>query len=410
MYLRNMTSRFVRASKVAVLLTGSFVCCLQPTVRAADGHWVTTWATAAEGITDSSYLPPQPLAHNTMRMFVRTSVGGELLRFRFSNAYGESPVTINASHLALAASVDSSATSGDINTDTDTALRFRGVPSTVVPPGGEIYSDPVKLSLPTLSIVAVSIHYGDISHSPMTGHRGSRTTSYVTDGNAVSAANLALASKKDAWWTLTGIEVMAPMSSKAVLAIGDSITDGNGTLYNYHTRWTDLLATRLSTNGPTAGVGVGNMGIGATGAGLAQSRFHRDVLEQSAARWVIIFIGVNDIIYGNQPAAYLINAYTDMANQAHSRGLKVYGATITPMGGAANGSQESVRQQVNTWIRTTAISSGIFDGSIDFDAAAQDPGNPTYLLPAYAKDDLHLNPTGYEALADSIDLNLFVDP
>lgn len=244
----------------------------------------------------------------------------------------------------------------------------------------------------------------------MTGHRGSRTTSYVTSGNAVSAPNLALASKKDAWWTLTGIEVMAPMPSKAVLAIGDSITDGNGTLYNYNTRWTDFLAARLSTNGPTAGVGIGNMGIGATGSGLAQTRFRRDVLEQSAARWVVIFIGVNDIIYGNQSLSYLTNAYTDMANRAHARGLKVYGATITPMGNAANTAQRAVRQNVNAWIRTTAISSGIYDGYIDFDATMRDPSNPEFTLPAYANDDLHMNPTGYAAMGNSIDLNLFANP
>jgi lysophospholipase L1-like esterase len=410
MHIKELTSVFMRVIKTTVLMAVSIVCFMQSIARAEDGHWTTTWATATEGFTDTTYLPPKPLAQNTMRMFVRTSVGGELLRFRFSNAYGTGSVGINAAHFALAASVDSSATSGDINTNTDTTLKFRGAPGAVIPPGGVIYSDPVKFSLPALSLVAISVHYGEIPYSPMTGHRGSRTTSYVADGNAVSAPNLAPASKKDAWWTLTGIEVMAPMSSKAVFAMGDSITDGNGTLYNYNTRWTDFLATRLATNGPTAGVGVGNMGIGATGSGLALTRFRRDVLDQSAARWVVIFIGVNDIIYGNQPVSYLTNAYTSMASQAHTRGLKVYGATITPMGNAANSSQRAVRQNVNTWIRTTAISNGIFDALIDFDATMRDPSNAEFTLPAYANDDLHMKPAGYEAMGNSIDLNLFVAP
>lgn len=410
MHITVLTSTNLQAFRTAVLVTAFIVCFMQPTVRAEDGHWTTTWATATEGFTDATYLPPKPLAQNTMRMFVRTSVGGEMVRFRFSNACGTGPAAINAAHGALAASVDSSATSGDINTNTDTTLKFRGAPGVVIPPGGVIYSDPVKFSLPALSLVAISVYYGEIPHSPMTGHRGSRTTSYVADGNAVSAPNFALGSKKDAWWTLTGIEVMAPMPSKAVLAMGDSITDGNGTLYNYNTRWTDFLATRLATNGPTAGVGVGNMGIGATGLGLALTRFRRDVLDQSAARWVVIYIGVNDIIYGNQPVSYLTNAYTSMASQAHARGLKVYGATITPMGNAANSSQKTVRQNVNTWIRTTAISNGIFDGCIDFDATMRDPSNPEFTLPAYANDDLHMKPAGYEAMGNSIDLNLFVDP
>lgn len=401
---------FCRTAGTLILLATGIACCMQQVARAEDGHWVTTWATATENVTDTNYLPPHPLAHNTMRMFVRTSIGGELLRFRFSNAYGQEPVTINAAHAALAANADSSATGGDIDTATDTNLRFGGAPGTVIPPGEEIFTDPVKFSLPALSVVAVSVHYGDIAHSPVTGHRGSRTTSFVEDGNAVSAPDLALAGKRDAWWTLTGIDVMASASGKAVLAMGDSITDGNGTRYNYHTRWTDFLASRLRANEPTAGVGVGNMGIGATGTGQAQTRFRRDVLEQSGARWVIVFIGINDIVYGNRPASYLEEAYTDMANQAQAHGLKIYGATITPAGGAATSGEESVRQQVNTWIRTTAVSSGIFDGVIDFDAAARDPENPAYLLPAYAKDDLHLNPAGYEALADAIDLSLFVEP
>lgn len=403
------TTTFTRTITSTLLLVAAIVCSLPHPACAEDGHWVTTWATATEGFTDPTYLPPQPLAHNTMRMFVRTSVGGKLVRLRFSNVNGQTPVTINSAHFALAANVDSSATTGSINTNTDTALEFRGAPAIVIPPGGEIFSDPVKFELSALALVAVSVHYGDISNSPMTGHRGSRTTSYVTTGNAVSAPDLAQASKKDAWWTLTGIDVMAPKSSKAVIAIGDSITDGKGTRYNYHTRWTDFLAARLSTNAPTSGVGVGNMGIGGTGSGLAQTRFQRDVLDQSGVGWVIIFIGVNDIIFGNRSFSYLTNAYTDMSTRAHARGLKVYGATITPMGGAAKAAQEAIRQQVNTWIKTTAVSSGIYDGCIDFDAAARNPSNPTYLLPAYAKDDLHLNPAGYEALGNAIDLRLFTD-
>ncbi len=414
MFRRELISRWGRGGTAAFLLTATMVLAGPQHVRAEAGHWTTTWATAVEDIRSGfwmadGYFPPKPLAHDTYRMFVRTSLGGELVRFRFSNAYGTSPVVVNSAHVALAADADSSATDGDINPDTDTALKFSGATGTVIPPGGVIYSDPVKFSLSPLSLVAMSIRYGKIADDPISGHRGSRTTSFFAEGDAVSNADMAGAVKKDVWYTLTGIEVMAPLSSKTVVAMGDSITDGNGTLYNYHTRWTDYLATRLSGNAPTAAVGVANMGIGGSGTGMAQDRFERDVLDQSAARWVVIFIGVNDIIYGNAPASSLISAYTDMANQAHAAGMKVYGATITPMGNAANAAQKAVRQTVNTWIRTTAVDQGIFDACIDFDAAMRDPGNPEFTLPAYAKDDLHMNPTGYEAMADSIDLSLFVD-
>ncbi|MBN2163393.1 MAG: hypothetical protein JXR25_14525 [Pontiellaceae bacterium] len=415
MQVGKIKSIFLQVARPVVLLGATAVCCMPQSVNAEDGHWTTTWATAVEDIRSGfwmadGYFPPKPLAQNTCRMFVRTSVGGELVRFRFSNAYGTSPVTINSAHFALAADTDSSATDGDINTDTDTTLKFCGVPGTVIPPGGVVYSDPVKFNLSPLSLVAISIQYGKIADDPVSGHRGSRTTSFFADGKAVSASDMTGAVKKDVWYTLTGIEVMAPMSSKTVIAMGDSITDGNGTLYNYHTRWTDFLATRLAGNAPTEGIGVANMGIGGSGAGMALDRLKRDVLDQGAARWMVIFIGVNDIVYGNAQASSLISSYTDMANQAHAAGLKVYGATITPMGNAANASQKAVRQDVNTWIRTTALSSGIFDGCIDFDATMRDPSNPEFTLPAYRKDDLHMNPTGYEAMADSIDLSLFVDP
>ncbi|MBB3206174.1 lysophospholipase L1-like esterase [Rhodopirellula rubra] len=378
-------------------------------------HWVTTWATAAEEIKSGfwmakGYAPPVPLENSTIRMFLRNSMGGERLRLRFSNVFGTSPVTINTAHIALAAKDDSSATDGDINTDTDTKLKFDGDLSVVIPPGETVYCDPVDFTLPDLSVVAVSIHYGKTQDDPVTGHRGSRTTSFFAKGNAVAVSDMAEQIKKDVWYTLTGIEVLAPSSSKTVVAIGDSITDGNGTKYNYNTRWTDYLATRLSKHESTSDVGVANMGIGGSGVRMAMERFQRDVLDQHAARWLVLLIGVNDIVYGKAPASKLIDAYMEMARRAHENGLKVYGATITPMGGAASVEQEQVRQEVNAWIRTTAVETGVFDACVDFDRPVLDELDNTSMRSAYKKDDLHLNPTGYQALADAIDLNLFVDP
>ena len=184
--------------------------------------------------------------------------------------------------------------------------------------------------------------------------------------------------------------------------------------YPQNDRWTDRLAGRLSGNAATAHVGVVNLGIGATGIALAQDRFRRDVLDQTGARWVIIFIGVNDIGGSGAPpatiAATVTAAYTSMANQARARGLKVYGATITPFGGSGyySADHETARQTINEWIRTTAVNSGVYDACIDFDAAVRDPSNPVNLLPAYNSDNLHITPAGYAAMADAIDLGLFV--
>ncbi|MFG0286881.1 MAG: glycosyl hydrolase 115 family protein [Rhodopirellula sp. JB044] len=385
------------------------------TKKATEHHWATTWATAAEDIRSGfwmakGYEPPMPLENSTVRSFLRTSIGGQRLRLRFSNVFGTSAVTIKTAHVALAAKNDSSVANGDIDSETDTTLQFNGELSVVIPPGGTVYSDPVDFPLADLSVVAVSIHYGAVQDDPVTGHRGSRTNSFFAKGNAVSNANMSDQIKKDVWYTLTGIEVWAPSTSRTVVAIGDSITDGNGTKYDYNTRWTDYLATRLSKHHPTSGVGVANMGIGGSGIRMALERFQRDVLDQNAAQWLVLFIGVNDIVYGKAPASELIDAYTEMARQAHQSRLKVYGVTITPMGAAASAEQEKVRQEVNSWIRTIAVETGVFDAFIDFDRTALDPHDPASLRSDYKKDDLHLNPTGYQALADSIDLTLFTEP
>lgn len=398
----------------ALLFAALSLNCTTPSTGAVDDQWTTTWATATENIVNNrEYSPKAALAHGTYRMFLRTSIGGDTVRFRFSNVYGRSPLTIDSAHVALAANVDSSAENGSINTKTDTVIKFNGGSSSVViPPGESLFSDPVKFRLAPLSLAAISIHYGEMSTNPITGHRGSRTTSFFKSGNAVSDADMTGATKQDVWYTLVGMEVMAPSSSGTIVVVGDSITDGNSTRYNYNTRWTDFLAARLSTNAATSGVGVANMGIGATGVDLAKSRFQRDVLDLGGAKWVILFIGVNDI-GANRPARFVTSAYTDMAKRAHDQGMKVYGATITPFHG--NGyysvSHEAARQEVNTWIKTTAVSEGILDGFMDFSEYVAAPdSNPPSIKAAYTRDHLHMNPAGYEALADAIDLNIFTKP
>ncbi|TAK94709.1 MAG: SGNH/GDSL hydrolase family protein [Verrucomicrobia bacterium] len=379
---------------------------------AADGHWVTTWGCAPQ-LTEPGNLPTPPLANSTLRQFVRTTIGGKQVRVRLSNAYGTNSVTINAAHLALSAGTGS-AGSGEINSTTDRALTFRGVPGTVIPPGQVAYSDAVAFDLPAITNVAVSIYFGNISATTINGHPGSRTTSFIVASNVVSAANLPTASKTAHWYLITGIEVLADSSSKAVVALGDSITDGRGSTTDGNDRWPDALAKRLITNAPTAGVAVVNMGIGGNGifGGLGPSaikRFDRDVLNQSGARYFILFEGVNDIGSGSSTmttATNLITAYADFANKAHGRNLRAYGATITPFGGSGYYTtlHEQERQMVNAWFRTN----NIYDALIDFDAAVRDPVTLTNLSSPYdSGDHLHLSPAGYRAMAAAMDLNLF---
>jgi lysophospholipase L1-like esterase len=400
-------------SKITILAVLS-ICLLQQKLYPAEGHWVTTWGTGPQ-LTEPSNLPPAPLANSTLRQFVRVTIGGKHLRVRFSNAYGTNTVAINSAHVALASGAGS-AGNGSINMSTDNALTFHGAPSVNIPPGEAIFCDPFDYDLPALTNLAVSIYFGNISATTINGHPGSRTTSFIIASNVVAAASMTGAATTAHWYIITGVDVLADSSRKAVITLGDSITDGRGSTTDGNDRWPDNLARRLQTNSPTAKVAVVNMGIGGNAifGGLgpaAVNRFDRDVLNQSGPRWVIVFEGVNDIggaTDAGSPAltVNLINAYTQFADKAHARGLRAYGATITPFGGNSyfTAAHETARQTVNTWFRTNTV----YDAVIDFDAIARDPVTLTNLAAAYdSSDHLHLNPAGYQAMANAVDLSLF---
>jgi lysophospholipase L1-like esterase len=370
----------------------------------ASQDWVGTWATSQQ-LTEPANLPPSPgLTDNSLRQVVRVSIGGKRLRLRFSNEYGTAPVTLQKVHCA-ASSGGSSITVG-----TDRELAFQGAASVTIPAKAAVFSDAFDFALAPLSALAVSIHFGSTS-SDVTGHPGSRTTSYLQAGDAVAAASFASAATADHWYILSGIDVMADSSSHAVVILGDSITDGRGSTTNGNDRWTDALAQRLQVNAGTSGVGVLNQGIGGNAVlngGLgptATARFDADVLKQSGVRWLIVFEGVNDI-GGGALASDLIGAYQQFVGKAHGAGLLAFGATILPFKGNSyySAEHEAARTTVNEWIRQP----GNFDATIDLDAAVRDPAKPDTLLLAYDSDDhLHLNPAGYKKLAEAVDLTRF---
>jgi lysophospholipase L1-like esterase len=414
--LRLCARRFMITTLALLFLMGCGTTSNQKNVvniGTTTGKWTTSWATATEDIRDGFWMskghfPPMSLDGNTLRMFTRASIGGDVLRVKFSNEFGHQPLTIQAAHIAEAASVNASETKGAIKTNTDTQLTFSGSLQVVLQPGQTLYSDPVAFQLSPLEVIAISMHFGEIGEEPITGHRGARSTSFFVEGNAVNKANLKGAVKKDVWYTATALEVMSSEASGTIVAMGDSITDGFGTKYNYHTRWTDYFAERLSDEKNEARIAMANVGIGGAGAAMSIERFQRDVLDIQGAKWLIIFIGINDIVYGNRSAEYLIDHYKKMAQLARENGLKVYGATITAMGKhSEKPNKESTRQQVNQWIRTTSLELGVYDGIIDFDEITRDPSRPAFLRPRFAVDDLHLNITGYKAMADSMPITLF---
>jgi len=366
-------------------------------------RWVATWGSGQQ-LTEPANNPPVGLTNYTLRQFAYVSIGGSRLRVRFSNLFGNGPVTLNSVHVARPTSASG------IDTSTDRALTFSGSASVTIATGQAIWSDALDFALTAQSRLAVTVYFGS-APSNVTGHPGSRTTSYLQSGNVVSAATIS-GSSTDHWYFLTAIDVMAAPPAAAVVTLGDSITDGRGSTTNGDNRWPDALSRRLRANGPTAPVAVVNQGIGGNAVvsgGLgptAVARFQRDVIEVSGVKWVIVLEGVNDI-GGSQVADPLIQAYRGFIQSAHAANLLIYGVPILPFGGSTydNGTpHESVRQTVNTWIRT----GGEFDAVIDLDAAVRDPGTPTRLLLTYdSGDGLHLNPTGYQRMADSIPLTLF---
>lgn len=381
------------------------------TVYSINNEWVGTWSTAPQLVEPRNNPPSPGLSHNSLRQIVHVSLGGDSLRVRFSNEFSSNSVTMNAVNIAV--SEDSSA----IDPGTDQTLQFSGKPEVTIEPGSAIISDPFRFKLKPLSNVTITIYFGDTSPD-VTGHPGSRTTSYILLGDKVAATDFHDAVKAEHWYIIRGIDVLAPKTAAAVAVLGNSITDGRGSGTNEQNRWPDELAHRLQENSDTKEIAVLNEGIGGncvlrTCLGpSAISRFERDVIHQSKVRWLIILEGINDIgqVHTAEAAKTIANdliaAYESMIDSAHAKGILVYGATLLPFGGSFydNPNSEAAWKTVNKWIRN----SGRFDAVIDLDEALRDPANPLHLLPdADSGDHLHPSERGHRMMAEAVDLTLF---
>ncbi len=373
--------------------------------------WVGTWGTSPQ-LVEPHNMPPEPgLSNNTLRQIVRISIGGDSLRVRFSNEFSTSPVTLKAVQIAL------SAGNGAIDSLSIAALAFGKQPEVTMQPSTAITSDALYFPIKPRTDLAITIYFGETSPN-VTGHPGSRTTSYLMEGNRINDAQFANAIPADRWYVINAIDVKAPETAGAIVTLGNSITDGRGSGTNMQNRWPDILAERLVQNPATGNVAVINQGIGGncvlrTCLGPAAiERFERDVLSQQGVRWLIILEAINDI--GQTPdstvaakvANDLIEAYSQMIDKAHEKGIRVYGATILPFKESFyyKDFRETARATVNDWIRN----SGRFDAVIDFDSALQDPENPLMLLPeTHTGDYLHPNEAGYRLMGEFIDLTLF---
>ncbi|HXS75404.1 MAG TPA: SGNH/GDSL hydrolase family protein [Terracidiphilus sp.] len=383
-------------------------------------NWVSSWGTSQQIPEPHNALPLEDLTDATLRQIVHLSIGGPAIRVHLSNAFGTEPLHFTSIHIARPLSTSSPA----IDPASNRPFTFAGNPYADIPAGAELISDPLNYPVAPLSDIAVTFH---LQSPPAreTSHPGSRATSYYIHGDQVSAPNFTDPKHVDHWYQITEIDVQAPPTGAAIVALGDSITDGHGATTNGNDRWTDFLATRLQASPSTRNIGVSNQGIGGNhllidGLGPnALARFDRDVLAPAGVRWLIVFEGVNDLgglardgeVPPAEHAAFIprvISAYQQIITRAHAHGLRVYGATITPYVGSAyyhpGPLSEADRQAVNKWIRTP----GNFDAIIDFDTLIRDPQHPDQLLPAYdCGDHLHPSPAGYKAMANSIPLSLF---
>ncbi|WP_159792514.1 SGNH/GDSL hydrolase family protein [Puerhibacterium puerhi] len=341
----------------------------------------------------------------TVRNLVRTTTAGTQVRVGLSNVFGTKPVTFQAVQVGVSAG-DAGVVPGS-----SAQVTFSGERSVTVPAGARVLSDPVAVTVTARSTVAVSVlAAGDPGTT--TGHRLAQTTSYVSEpGDATTdVTGDAFTGTTTSWYWVDSLVVDAPAEG-TVVALGDSITDGNGSTPGADARWPDRLATRLATAAGAPRLAVANQGISgnrllADGTGpSALARFDRDVLAVPGVRTVVVLEGINDIGTGVVTTAdQLVAGYRQVLARAHAAGVCVVLGTLTPFEGARYYSPEkdAVRQQVNAWIRT----SGEADALADFDAAVRDPGQPTRLLPAYDPGDhLHPNDAGYRAMAEAVDLD-----
>lgn len=381
-------------------------------------HWITSWYAAPQSGWDSSFLLPMNfpsyLNNQSLRETVRLSAGGHRMRLLFSNRYGQEPVKIGEVRVGLADDAGSGR-----------SLTFSGKSDVSIPAGAVVTSDPIALQVPPLARLTVT-SYLPSRTSVTSFHWGAQQTVQVTGGNATVAPRFPAGSRIEGRLFLTAVMIEAPEDSHTVVALGDSITDGNGSTPDTDRRWPDFLAQRLAPHG----IAVANAGI--SGArllkdGMGQSalaRFEQDVLSQPGISDVIVLLGINDIGWPGSPFApaeravtldELTIAYRQLVAAAHVRGVRVTVGTLPPFEGALEGTpyaghysadKEQTRGQLNHWIRTA----GIFDAVVDFDAILRDPGRPQRMRTEFdSGDHLHPGDAGYRAMAMAIDISTILN-
>jgi lysophospholipase L1-like esterase len=395
------------------------------------GHpaWVGTWAASPMDGTvnafNSSTCPAGSgqFSNETVRNIVYTSVGGDRVRIRLSNAFGTAPLTIGDASVAVAE------TGAETVPGTMRQLQFNGQTSVTIPMGAEVTSDPVQLKVQALEDLAVSVYVASMS-GPATYHATAQQDSFVSNTGDFATSDDAANYKTTpitCWMFADGVDVPgSALVTGSVVAFGDSITDGFQSDTNANDRWPNVLARRLDAiSGSTLSVvdeGIsGNQVLtDSPFAGVsALHRLTRDVLDQPGAKVVILLEGINDIGFtdlglDNPPAtaASIEAGYEQIIAAVHAHGMRIYAGTLTPFltlpvatTGYQDAAGEVIREQVNAWIQTQHM----FDGVINFAADLADPSDPQAFNPVYdSGDHLHPNDVGYNVMGDAIPLSMLL--
>jgi lysophospholipase L1-like esterase len=407
--------RFVPAFVLltAVTAVSTQLTVAQTAATSVSSAWVGTWA-AAPFDGDPWHTIPT-VVDSTQREIVHTSIAGKQLRVHLTNEFGTEPLRLDAASIAVSAGLSS------VKKGTLHALTFNGSQSIVIPPGAQVLTDPVAMATPAEADLAISVYLPLQQVSNVTVHSSAQQDNFIVTGNHVGDEAFTNAAITPSWFFVKGVDV-EPVSAHAgaIVAFGDSITDGAHATENANHRWPDYLAKRLQSNAATAHLAVLDEGIGGNCILInrvgqsALTRFDRDVLSQAGVKYVIVLEGINDIGMLHTPnlpnykltAEDLEQGLAQLVARGHEHGIKMIGATITPYKGAGYFTEqgEAIRQAVNKWILT----SGVFDGTVDFDKATGDAANPLTFSPKYdSGDHLHPKDAGYAAMADAIDLGLF---